>query len=112
MNYLKADSQLSGRNKLSRKVGNNTYLVRNSGVLGDSIHLKLHDTYIITWYADGRTELNSGGWRTVTTKARINEHLEDGFGISQVKGLWYVTRYQSDKFEDVCMFEDGLVIQA
>lgn len=91
MNYLEADSKLQGRNKLSRKVGNNTYLVRNSGVPGDSIHLKLHSTYIVTWYADGRIELNSGGWRTVTTKARINEYVE-GWGISQEHGQWFIHR--------------------
>ena len=111
MDYTKADSLLEGRCKLQRKVGNNTYLVRNSGVPGDSIHLKLHDTYIITWYQDGRTELNSGGWRTVTTKARLNEHLS-GHYISQVKGQWYVCRYQNGKHEDVCMFEDGVTIHA
>jgi len=111
MNYLKADSLLAGRNKLSRKVGNNTYLVRHSGVPGDSIHLKLHDTYIVTWYADGHVELNSGGWRTVTTKARLNEYLEGGYSISQVKGQWYLSRYRGNGVhEDVCMFEDGVTI--
>jgi len=110
MNYDKANSQLDGRCKLSRRIGNNTYLIRHSGVPGDSIHLKLHDTYIMTWYADGRIELNSGGWRTVTTKARMNEYLEDGWGISQVKGQWYLTRYHNGKHEDVCLYDDGLVI--
>src|SRR5690349_11223457 len=110
MNYTKADSLLDGRCKLSRKVGNNTYLMRWDGAGEPMIRLKLHDTYIVTWYSDGRVELNSGGWRTVTTKARINEYLEDGYGISQVKGQWYVTRYRSGKHEDVCMFEDGLTI--
>jgi hypothetical protein len=112
MNYIKANELLDGRCKLSRKLANNTYLVRHSGVPGDSIHLKLHDTYIITWYADGRTELNTGGWRTVTTKARINEYLADGFGISQVRGQWYLTRYQNGQHTDLCLFEDGLIIAA
>lgn len=110
MNYTKADSLLSGRCMLSRKVGNNTYLVRHSGVPGDSIHLKLHDTYIVTWHADGSVKLNSGGWRTVTTKARMNEYLEDGFGISRVRGQWYVTRYHGGEHKDICMFEDGVTI--
>jgi len=119
MNYETADSQLQGRNKLSRKVGNNTYLIRNSGVPGDSIHLKLHDTYIITWYADGRVELNSGGWRTVTTKARMNEFLE-GYSISQSKGQWFVShhnpKYDSNHYSkdvpywiDDCLYDDGIV---
>lgn len=113
MDYSTADSKLQGRNNLRRKVGNNTYLVRNSGVPGDSIHLKLHNTYVITWYADGRVELNTGGWRTVTTKDRINNNLE-GFGIAQRKGQWYFLRNTDTApyWEDVAMFEDGMVINA
>lgn len=110
MNYQTADEKLQGRNKLSRKVGNNTYLVRNSGVPGDSIHLKLHNTYIITWFADGRIELNSGGYRTVTTKARINEFLA-GFGVSQERGVWYLTTSTPESYwSKLVIFEDGLVI--
>lgn len=45
MNYSKADSLLAGRNKLSRKVGNNTYLMRWDGAGEAMIRLKLHDTY-------------------------------------------------------------------
>lgn len=108
MNYTKADSLLQGRNMLRRKVGNNTYLVRNSGVTGDKIHLKLHNTYIMTFYADGKTELNSGGWRTVTTKDRLNKHLENGYRIVQRNGQWYV----SDHREDVALFDDGMTIAA
>jgi hypothetical protein len=111
MNYETANSQLDGRCKLSRKVGNNTYLIRNSRVPWDSIHLKLHNTYIITWYADGRTELNSGGWRTVTTKARMNEYLE-GYGISQVRGQWYVGHINPNthgEWIEDCLYDDGIV---
>ena len=116
MNYETANSQLEGRCKLSRKVGNNTYLIRNSGVAGDSIHLNLHDTYIITWYADGRTELNSGGWRTVTTKARMNEFIE-GYSISQNRGQWYVS-HRNPKYNGTCgmpywiedcLYDDGMI---
>lgn len=109
MNYQKADEYLGKKTDRPIGTGRATRLVRHSGVPGDSIHLKLHDTYVVTWYADGRIELNSGGWRTVTTKARINEHLERGYGISQVRGQWYLTRYQ-DEFEDVCLYDDGLII--
>lgn len=113
MDYQTADRQLQGRNKLSRKVGNNTYLVRNSGVPGDSIHLKLHNTYIMTWYADGRIELNTGGWRTVTTKARINEHLS-GYSLSQDRGVWYLSQHldAAPYWKTLGVFADGLTIHA
>lgn len=111
MDYLLADSKLQGRNMLSRKIGNNTYLVRNSGVPGDSIHLKLHNTYIITWYVNGRIELNSGGWLTVTTKARMNEFLS-GYSISKSKGVWYVDQIVSGPVyrKTLGVYQDGMVI--
>jgi len=113
MDYITADEKLQGRNKLSRKVGNNTHLVRHSGVPGDSIHLKLHDTYIITWYADGRIELNTGGWFTVTTKARINEFLS-GYAISQERGVWYLEKHTDGPryWTRLGVFADGLTIHA
>lgn len=109
MNYITANDKLQGRNSLSRKVGNNTYLVRNSSVPGDSIHLKLHNTYIVTWYTDGRIELNTGGWFTVTTKARINEFI-GAYGISQERGIWYLTSYCNGKHTTHGVFADGLII--
>lgn len=112
MDYLIANDKLQGRNKLSRKVGNNTYLVRNSGVPGDSIHLKLHHTYILTWYADGRIELNTGGWLTVTTKARINKYLPSGYTISQERGVWYVQQHTDgpEYWKTLGIYVDGMVI--
>lgn len=107
MDYCTANEKLTGRNMLSRKVGNNTYLVRNSGVPGDSIHLKLHDTYIITWYADGRIVLNTGGWFTVTTKARINQFVS-GYRITQDRGVWYITHTAT--WQSIGVFADGLTI--
>jgi len=53
----------------SRKVGNNTYLIRLSD---DAIALRLHATNIIVWHADGRIIYDNGGWQTVTTKQRLN----------------------------------------
>jgi hypothetical protein len=113
MNYNIADSKLQGRNKLSRKVANNTYLVRNSDVPGDSIHLKLHDTYVVTWYADGRVELNSGGWQTPTTKERIKGVLE-GYTIRQERGVWYLSQHTNgpEYWKDLGVFADGLTIHA
>lgn len=98
--------------KLQRKAGHHTYLVRNSGVPGDSIHLKFYDTYIITWYADGRIKLNSGGYRTVTTKARINEFIPSHWGISQAKNVWYLKEFLlGGETIRTFEFEDGIIIQ-
>lgn len=56
--------------------------------------IRLHDTDIITYMPNGKIILNSGGWRTPTTKGRINEYVKVNdavdVGITQNKGLWYV----------------------
>lgn len=67
MNFTEITERLGKRE--SRKVGNNTYLIRLSD---DSIALRLHATNIIVWHADGRIIYDNGGWATVTTKQRLN----------------------------------------
>ncbi len=66
-NYSEAESIL--KNRQSRKVGNNTYLERYS----DYIAVRLHWTEVVRYLPNGDVQLNSGGYRTATTKARINE---------------------------------------
>jgi hypothetical protein len=85
MNFTQANDLLQGRNKESRKLENNTYLIRKSW---DVIAIRLHATEIITFYADGKTEVQTGGWQTPTTKARLNDYLN--LGIYQHKGEWFL----------------------
>jgi len=72
-------------NTRRRKLANNTYLViRDDGGYG----IRLHETEVIIHYPSSII-LDSGGWQTVTTKARINR-----FSSAQVwsnKGVWMVT---------------------
>ena len=102
MNYTKADTLLQGRSKKSRKLENNTYLQRRDG---GAIAVKLHETDVVTFNADGSTVLNSGGWRTVTTKARINNYL-DRFQVWSDRGEWGLYR-QGVKVAD---YADGVRI--
>lgn len=68
-----------------RKVGNNTWLLRDA----ERVHVRLHNTNILTYTADNRVILNSGGWETVTTKDRMNSFL--GWGtIQSERSVWYV----------------------
>lgn len=83
--YDTLNAQLTGRNATRRKLGNNTYAHRVNG----AIAIQLHSTDILTYYPDGRIVANSGGWKTVTTKARLNEFLPHGYQISQERGVWY-----------------------
>lgn len=84
--YQSASEVLTGRNKDSRKLMNNTYLHR---VNDSSIVIKLHSTDVVTYHADGRIVFNSGGWRTVTTKARMNEYSPAR--VSQARGVWSIS---------------------
>lgn len=86
--YAELDARLTGRCAQSRKVANNTYLQRRPN--GD-IAVKLHRTDVVTFHADGTATLNTDGWLTVTSKARINEWLPGGISLSSVKGRWFLT---------------------
>lgn len=81
MNYTDAVLKLGKRD--SKKLGNNTYLVRQ----GNSFGVRLHNTIVVTIHPDNTYTLNSGGWRTVTTKARINEYCP--VRVYQNKQNWY-----------------------
>lgn len=83
MDFLTASATL--KNRESKKVGNNTYLVRISP---ETIGVRLHDTVVVRIHADGSYTLNSGGWRTVTTKDRINQYSP--LRVSQKNYDWFV----------------------
>lgn len=68
--------------RAKRKVGNNTYIeTRENGVA-----LRLHSTDILLENGEGWT-VDTGGWRTFTTKARLNDYLP--VRIYQQRNVWY-----------------------
>lgn len=90
MEYTDANLFLHTRGKAvpRKKYANNTYLERRE-VLGIRyIDLRLHATVIVTWSHDGMLRLDTGGWLTVTTKARMNDVLPGGWVLSSSKGTW------------------------
>ena len=66
-----ADAATYLGNKTDRPAGYKNSRVRR--IDADTIGIVLHHTYVVTYYADGRIVLRTGGWHTTTTKARINE---------------------------------------
>lgn len=101
MNYKEADEKLGSR--VSRKLDHHTYLKRR----GDNIAVLLHETDIVTMKPDGVNVLNSGGWKTVTTKNRINK-FSDVY-ITQRKGVWYINN-TDNLFYDGIETKDGQVV--
>lgn len=102
MNYTRALVKLAGRER--RKLENNTYLEKR----GDSIAVKLHKTDVVTLNPDGSSVYSSGGWRTVTTKDRINTYGD--ISISQVKGQWIVNN--THLFADGMKLDGGVISNA
>ena len=86
-----------------KPIKNNTRLFRHdNGVIDIFFTLRLHNTDIITIRPQG-WELNAGGWRTVTTKHRLNNY--GPVGVSQVKGEWITGTHDGD-----VPFHDGIFI--
>jgi len=105
MNYKTASEKLGER--ASKKLGNNTYLQRRGYATSeDKIAVRLHETDVLTFTPSGRTILDSGGWRTVTTKDRMNSYLPMGFAVWSDKGDWSLYRNGSR----VAAYRDGLTI--
>lgn len=88
----------------SVKLGNNTWLVR---LIGFDAHIavRLHNTHIVKFYADKPTTLHTGGWRTVTTKDRINEFIKGR--VYQEDYSWY---YVAPDNDSIVEFEEGLEV--
>jgi len=53
-----------------------------------------HATAVVGVFKDGTIRLNSGGWRTATTKNAMNQASNQnrlGFTVFQKAGAWFVT---------------------
>jgi hypothetical protein len=100
MKYSEFNAKLGTRT--SRKLGNNTYLLRQGG----DIAVKLHGTNVLTFKPDGSVVYDTGGWRTNTTRDRMNNHGADGFYIWQDKGIWSLGRAKGPRK----LYEDGIIV--
>lgn len=86
-----------------RKLGNNTYLVR---VDDETLGVKLHETIVVYIFKSGIYQYDTGRWRTVTTKSRINQY--GPVKVHQANNIWYIG---DGVFEDgVRIDSDGKVL--
>jgi len=93
----------------TKKIANNTYLVERE----EGVAVRLHKTDIVLYRLDGSIVLNSGGWRTVTTKERMNKFLPSEIDIYQINSVWLVSIYQEDEgCRKVYHFEEEMEIQS
>lgn len=92
-----------------KRVANNTVeYVRPDG----STVIRLHHTDIVQKHPDGTFTLNSGGWRTSTTKDRINSYSPAR--LFQAKGEWFLSVRERDSFTHPnftnYVFTDGMTV--
>jgi hypothetical protein len=91
------------RSKVSKKLANNTWLELTEE---NEFAIKLHKTRIVIIHENGTFTLNSGGYRTPTTKDRLNTYLPGSVRISQSLGLWYI----GYGWALTTLFYDGIVL--
>lgn len=96
-----AADQLGGRDRIT--LCSNTRLICRGEHL---IVVEYHETDIVQHLSNGEVYLNSGGWRTSTTKQRMNRCLPEGFYVYQKRGVWWV-RCGQFPTTDV-LFKDGM----
>lgn len=70
----------------------NTRIVR-LGMDLDIIAVKLHATYILQFYSDGRIVLGNGGWYTQLTMRKMNTYLPAPWRLFTEKRIWYLSPY-------------------
>lgn len=75
---------------------------------GQTLRVQYHQTVVVSRDAEGTITLDSGGWRTATTKTRMNQAANQfglGFQVYAKRGEWFV----SYRGEDI-PFRDGMTL--
>jgi len=81
--------------QMSRVSTNNTKVFTD---LDGSLCVMLHNTIVWRRKLDGTVILDTGGWRTVTTKARMNQAFNQfgpSYAVGQNKGEWSVRNWET-----------------
>lgn len=89
--------------KSIKKIARNTWRYTDTD---GAIVTRLHRTDIARQYPDGRVIFNTGGYRSMTTKDRMDGI--GGYRVYQNKGVWYVSDGQARG--NVAVFFDGIVL--
>jgi hypothetical protein len=92
---------------MSQQTKLGTHATTVSGAKGVT-RVTYHNTEVVT-FDDHQIILNSGGWRTSTTKTRMNQasnQFDLGFEVYQTKGEWFVDyKGYTYPFEDNMRFK-------
>ena len=95
------------KNTRARIVKRNTFERQENG----ETVIRLHGTDIVRKHKNGSVTLNSGGWKTITTKDRMSDHMPAGYQLYSNKGQWYVRNgHWGDKDALAVPYFDNMVI--
>jgi len=103
MNFQEARNIFENSRK--RKIDNNTYLTKTEEGYG----LRLHNTVVVEFLKD-RVRLNTGGWRTITTKDRMN--FGSPLRVFQKKNLWYLGTEENPYFDGIEVSYRGRILNS
>lgn len=104
MNYSRLNEMLTGRTAQRRKLANNTYAERHAD---GSLGIRLHATEIVTLFPDGTIKAQTGGWKTSTTKERLNQYLPAR--IWQKQGRWFLGPDNIEFADGITFLPDGKI---
>lgn len=99
--YPELLKRLNGK-KRKRMSGRNTYLVSTETISDNKpvIAYMYHETNVVTVFEDGTIVIDSNGYRTHTTKSRINDIIRlVGCRVNQKDYSWYLYDADDNKFD-------------
>lgn len=103
MNFQEAKNIFEKSRK--RKLYNNTYLTKTEEGFG----IRLHETIVVELLKD-RARLNTGGWKTITTKDRINQYSP--LRVFQKSHVWYLGTEENPYFDGIEVSYKGKILNA
>lgn len=102
-NYESIKSYIqAGKYKTIRKIANNT----TARIENNVILIKYHNTDIVELLPE-QVILHDGGYKTFTTKERLNWYLPNNFVINQENFNWILRNYVT---QDEWQYKDGITI--
>lgn len=108
-----ATAMRDGLANVRNMVGKGKVLARNTWrfeTADNVVHIRLHATDVVQFLPRGKVKLDSGGWKTVTTKDRINSFSP--YSVYSNKGVWMVhpdSEGRAKGFNPV-PFVDGMIL--
>lgn len=120
MNYTPTKTKKDILENVEKEVLSSKFVAKNTlhiHYVDKSEAIRFHETDVITKLPNGKVVLSSGGWRTATTKERINTYVRQFLSdpnvtrwnfLSQNKGVWYIG--ESEFYDGITLSKAGKIV--